>query len=84
MFLISPSTSSRTDLIVSSSFASTFNRSSGSVFDGRRLNHQVGVVTVRPSRVSVVAFSREVKAVLTSAVRAVWSSTVELISPEAA
>jgi hypothetical protein len=33
-------------------FASTFNRSKGSVFDGLRLNHQLSAVTVSPSNSS--------------------------------
>lgn len=52
-------TSSSTSVVSRSrvwrSRASTLRRRSGSVLEGRRLNHQSGVVTVRPSRVSVVA-----------------------------
>ncbi len=52
-------TSSSTSVVSRSrvwrSRASTLRRRRGSVLDGRRLNHQSGVVTVRPSRVSVVA-----------------------------
>lgn len=52
-------TSSSTSVVSRSrvwrSRASTLRRRRGSVLEGRRLNHQSGVVTVRPSRVSVVA-----------------------------
>ena len=48
-----PSTSSRSLSIVSSSAASTFSRSNGSVLDGRRLNHQPSPVMVSPSSSSV-------------------------------
>lgn len=52
-------TSSSTSVVSRSrvwrSRASTLRRRRGSVLEGRRLNHQSGVVTVRPSRVSVAA-----------------------------
>lgn len=58
--LMIPSTSSRTFPIVASSRASALSRSSGSVLDGRTLNHQSAEETVRPSsssRVRSVWFS---------------------------
>src|SRR5207237_333701 len=63
----------------SSLFASTFNRSNGSVFEGRRLNHQSSNSTVRPS----VRSCRPVaNSAATQSVAAPWSSTFVLISPE--
>ena len=64
-----------------SSSASAFSRSSGSVLDGRRLNHQSPVATVSPSSSSVRTPGRPAKARLTRAVASAWSATSELISP---
>lgn len=54
-----PRTRCRTSFVrrskVVRSRASALRRRRGSVLEGRRLNHQSGVVTVRPSRVSAVA-----------------------------
>ncbi len=61
--------------------ASTFSRSSGSVLDGRRLNHQVSAPTVSPSSSSVVTPGRPANVSLTRAVASAWSATSELISP---
>jgi hypothetical protein len=63
--------------------ASALSRSSGSVFEGRRLNHQVAALTVSPSSSSVLTPGRLANAALTSAVAAAWSATSELISPVA-
>ena len=70
--------------MVTSVSASTFSRSSGSVLEGRRLNHQVAVLTVRPSSSSVLTPGRPANARLTCSVEAAWSATSELISPLAA
>ena len=61
--------------------ASTLSRSSGSVLDGRTLNHQVPVLTVSPSSSSVLTPGRPAKACLTRSVAVAWSATSELISP---
>jgi hypothetical protein len=61
--------------------ASAFRRSSGSVLEGRRLNHQVAALTVSPSSSSVLTPGRPSNSALTCAVVAAWSVTVELISP---
>src|SRR5699024_5169776 len=64
--------------------ASTLRRRSGSVLEARTLNH-AGVSfssTVTPSRRSTLSM-RSAKASSTACVLAAWSSTVELISPEA-
>jgi hypothetical protein len=53
--LISFITSSRRFAISSAVSASRFRRSSGSVFDGRTLNHHVGNEIVMPSRKSTCA-----------------------------
>ena len=66
---------------VASVSASTFSRSSGSVLDGRKLNHQVPVLTVSPSSSSVLTPGRPANARLTCSVEAAWSATSELISP---
>src|SRR5256885_14559506 len=67
--------------MVASSSASTLSRSSGSVLDGRTLNHQVPAVTVSPSSSSVLTPGRSANARLTCSVEAAWSATLELISP---
>jgi hypothetical protein len=64
--------------------ASALSRSSGSVLDGRRLNHQVAALTVSPSSSSVLTPGRPSYTALTCAVAAAWSATTELISPLAA
>ena len=64
--------------------ASALSRSSGSVLEGRRLNHQVAALTVSPSSSSVLTPGRPSYAALTCAVAAAWSATTELISPLAA
>ena len=84
----SASTSSRTVTITSSSCASTFRRSSGSVFDARRLNHQRGAcaqcATVRPSSSSTSTGPAPALVTYASTTRALaagTSCTLELISP---
>src|SRR5262249_18810807 len=79
--LTTPSTSSRNAAMVASVSASTFSRSSSSVLDGRRLNHQVPVLTVSPSSSSVLTPGRPANTRLTCSVEAAWSATSELISP---
>src|SRR5438552_4525457 len=61
--------------------ASTLRRRSGSVLDGRRLNHQSPRSTVRPSSRSWAA---EENAAATRSMTAVGSATSVLISPESA
>src|SRR5215212_1606833 len=61
--------------------ASTFSRSSGSVFDGRTLHHQSSYSTVSPSSRSC---RPSASAVESSSIFAAWSATSELISPESA
>lgn len=78
------SASSLTLAIVSASLASAFRRSSGSVLEGRTLNHQSAEETVRPSSSSSSMPSRVSYAERIAARRAAWSVTVELISPEPA
>ena len=68
---------------VASSAASALSRSSGSVLDGRRLNHHPPPLTVRPSRSSRVTPGRAAKARRTSRVVAPTSLTSLLISPVA-
>src|SRR5712691_6481802 len=77
------STSSRTSARVTSSAASTLSRSSGSVLDGRRLNHHCRLVTVRPSSSSMVTPERPENASLTWPAVVTGSLTSLLISPEA-
>lgn len=77
-------TSSLIFVIVASSSASAFSRSNGSVLEGRTLNHQVGVETVRPSRSSRAVSGSGAYVARRAASRACWSVTVELISPEPA
>src|SRR5690606_34576354 len=61
--------------------ASRLRRSSGSVFDGRRLNHHDPASTVSPSSRS---WSYDEYAAATCSTTAPGSSTFELISPDAA
>src|SRR5690606_10540210 len=79
-------TSSRIAAIVASSRASALRRSSGSVLDGRRLNHHPGAsaATARPSSSSIVTPGRPSNAARTFAAAAAWSATSLLISPDAA
>ena len=71
--------------ISTSSAASTFSRSSGSVLDGRRLNHQVSPRTVSPSSSSVVTPGCDAYTSLTRCGGAApGRSTSLLISPLAA
>src|SRR5690606_2487766 len=81
---VRPSITSRTSDTSSStdaaSGASTLSRSSGSVLEGRRLNHRSGQETVRPSRRS---WSASEKWDATASMAAAWSSTRKLISPDA-
>src|SRR5690606_12272711 len=83
-------TSSRTFSMMSSSAASTLSRSSGSVFDARRLNHHWGwesqCETVRPSSSSTSTGPAPCWVTYASTTRARaagTSATVELISPDA-
>src|SRR6266542_2461688 len=63
----------------SSVAASTFSRSSGSVFEARTLNHQSSYSTVSPSSQSCrpPAYARAIFSMVPC-----WSRTTELISPE--
>src|SRR4051812_20358295 len=79
--LIRARTSSRTRVMVPSSAPSTLRRSKGSVLEGRTLNHQSSVVTVRPSRRSTCAPVVSAYAAATPAVAPTASATWELISP---
>src|SRR5690606_14109446 len=79
-------TSSRTRSMVPRSAASTLSRSSGSVLDGRTLNHHIGspeCCTVSPSRWSVVTSGSAAKTDSTASIAASTSATVLLTSPEA-
>jgi hypothetical protein len=73
-------TRSRMAATPSASAASTFRRRSGSVFDGRRLNHQSSAVTVSPSAQSTSPSPS--KAVATRSVAAGMSSTTLFSSPD--
>src|SRR5664279_3217417 len=77
----SANVSSRHATIVASSGASTLSRSSGSVLLERRLTHQRFPRTSSPS--SQETLPRSAYAAATFSIVACWSSTRELISPEA-